>query len=183
MAPALVEARFDHSVERQTGIVIAGGAGQKIKSAATVFGQAAMFAGLDATQKDDYPITVQTGHSVSEVIVSPERIEYAGIDEPDYLLLLSPEGVDRARARIERLPAGCTIYTDPALALPRTAATVKPLATGSKRGKTADRTAAIAALSTLLRDTGLFPVEALAHAIESFQQPEFAKANLKALGR
>jgi Pyruvate/2-oxoacid:ferredoxin oxidoreductase gamma subunit len=179
--PALVEPRFDHAVTGQTGIAIAGGAGQKVKSAATLFGQAAMFAGLDATQKDDYPITVQTGYSVSEVIVSPDEIEYTGIDAPDYFLLLSPEGVDRTRTRIERLPAGCTVYTDPALELPPTAATVKPLP-ARKKGKAGDRAAPIAALAMLLRDTGLFPVDALVHAVRSFQQPDFAMENLKALG-
>ena len=66
----------------QTGIVIAGSAGQKIRSAAGLFAQAGMFANLNAVQKDDYPITVMTGHSITEITLSPERIDYTAIDSP-----------------------------------------------------------------------------------------------------
>jgi hypothetical protein len=41
-----IETEYTHSVKRQIGIVIAGSAGQKIRSTATIFAEAAMFAGL-----------------------------------------------------------------------------------------------------------------------------------------
>jgi hypothetical protein len=71
-----IEPSHSNAIRQQTGIVIAGSAGQKIRSTATLFAEGAIFAGLSATQKDDYPITVQTGHSVSEIIVSPEPIDF-----------------------------------------------------------------------------------------------------------
>jgi 2-oxoglutarate ferredoxin oxidoreductase subunit beta len=110
-----IEKEYDNSVERQTGIVIAGSAGQKVKSTATLFAQASMLSGLDATQKDDYPITVMTGHSLAEIIVSRERIDYTAIDSPDYFLVISEDGLKRARPRIEGLPETCTLYADESL--------------------------------------------------------------------
>ncbi len=80
-----INQEYNHSVKSQMGIVIAGGAGQKIKSTATLFAQAAMYSGLEVTQKDDYPITVKTGHSLAELNLSPERIEYTAIESPDYI--------------------------------------------------------------------------------------------------
>ena len=54
--------------------VIAGSAGGKVRSAARVVGEAAILSGLWAAQQDDYPVTVQTGHSISELIFSPRPI-------------------------------------------------------------------------------------------------------------
>ena len=107
---SLIEARYDNAVTRQTGIILAGSAGQKIRSSAALFAQAAMFSGLNATQKDDYPITVMTGHSLSEIILSNEVIDYTAIDAPDYFVVISEDGLKRARARFEQLPATCTLY-------------------------------------------------------------------------
>jgi 2-oxoglutarate ferredoxin oxidoreductase subunit beta len=176
-----IEQEFDNSVAKQTGIVIAGSAGQKIKSTATLFAQASMFSGLNATQKDDYPITVMTGHSLAEIIVSREPIEYTAIDSPDYFLVVSEDGLKRARARIAQLPKTCTVYAEESLQLPETEAKVVrfPWAEAAKR---IDRlSVAVVALATVLQDVGLFPPEALAKAISSFQRPKIAETNLKAL--
>jgi len=47
-----IDKKYSNNVGKQTGIVIAGSAGQKIKSTATLFAEASIFSGLDATQKD-----------------------------------------------------------------------------------------------------------------------------------
>jgi Pyruvate/2-oxoacid:ferredoxin oxidoreductase gamma subunit len=176
-----IEPSHRHAITRQTGIIIAGSAGQKIRSTATLFAEGSIFAGLNATQKDDYPITVQTGHSVSEIIVSPERIDYTGIDSPDFLVVLSPEGLARVCARIERLTATCILYAEETLELPETRAQVRrfPFAElGRHVGKLYVATVALAAL---LEDSRLFPSEAFAAAIESFQSVEIAETNLRAV--
>jgi len=168
-------------VTKQTGIVVAGSAGQKIRSTATLFAEGALFAGLHATQKDDYPITVQTGHSVSEIILSPERIDYTGIDAPDLFLVLSAEGLARVRSRIEMLPATCTLYAEETLELPATQAKIRRLplvALGRRVGKLHLATAALAAL---LEDSGIFPAEAFAAAIASFQGAEIGERNRRAV--
>ena len=176
-----IEHSYPNAVRKQTGIIIAGGAGQKIRSMATLFAEGSIFAGLNATQKDDYPITVQTGHSVSEIIVSPERIDYTGIDSPDLFILLSADGLARVRATIEQLPTTCILYVEETLELPPTSAQVRRFpfaALGKKVGKPY---VATAALAMLLKDSGIFPTEAFATAIESFQTGKIAKTNLKAV--
>jgi pyruvate/2-oxoacid:ferredoxin oxidoreductase beta subunit/Pyruvate/2-oxoacid:ferredoxin oxidoreductase gamma subunit len=176
-----ITAKHAHSVKKQTGILIAGSAGQKIKSTATAFAEGAMFAGLNVTQKDDYPITVQTGHSLAEIILSPDRIDYTGIEIPEYVLVISQDGLKKTRARIEKLPETSVIYADDSLDLPDTKARVRKfgfIEAGGKKGKLSVATAALAAL---LEDAGLYPAEALADAIRRSQSPAIAATNLNAV--
>ena len=176
-----IEPEFDNSVDRQTGIIIAGSAGQKIKSAATLFAEGAIFAGLNATQKDDYPITVQTGHSVAEIIVSPQRIDYTGIEEPDYFVLISEDGLKRTRAKIEKLPETCILYADTDIELPETKAQVRRLPFNELEKKVGKLSLSSAAIAAMIEDSGVFPIEAFAKAIKSFQSEKIAEINLKAL--
>ena len=176
-----IETKHDNSVDKQTGIVIAGSAGQKIRSSAGLFAQASMFSGLDATQKDDYPITVMTGHSLAEIIVSRERIEYTAIDSPDYFLVLSEDGLKRARPRIEQLPETCILYAEESLELPDTKAKIVRLPLAETARKISKLSVAIVALGALLQDTGLFPMAALGTAISRSQKPKIAQPNLEAL--
>ena len=75
-----IEATFDARLDKQVGIILAGSAGKKVKSTATLLARAGIASGLVVTQKDDYPITVMTGHSVSEVMISPKRIDTKHFD-------------------------------------------------------------------------------------------------------
>ena len=175
-----IETGFDNAVARQTGIVIAGSAGQKIKSAATLLAQGAMYSGLETTQKDDYPITVMTGHSLSEIIVSRDRIEYTAIDSPDYFLVISQDGLKKARARIEQLPETCTLYAEQSLDLPETMAKVVKLPLNDVAAKISKLSIAIIALAAMLKDSGIYPAHAFANAISKFQKPTVAEMNLKA---
>jgi Pyruvate/2-oxoacid:ferredoxin oxidoreductase gamma subunit len=176
-----IELSHSNAVTKQTGIVVAGSAGQKIRSTATLFAEGSIFAGLSATQKDDYPITVQTGHSVSEIIVSPERIDYTGIDSPDFLVVLSADGLARVRARIEKLSTSCILYAEEALELPATKGQIRRFPFAELGRRVGRPYLATAALAVLLEDSQLFPSEAFATAIESFQSTEIAKANLNAV--
>lgn len=177
----LIEQKYSHSVSKQTGIVIAGGAGQKIKSTATLFAEASMFSGLEATQKDDYPITVMTGHSIAEIILSPERIDYTAIESPDYFVAISEDGVKRQKSRIERLPESCILFAEESLNLPKTKAKVIRLPI-AKTVKDINRlTVAIIAMASLLKYSGMFPLDAFATAITTFQKPSIAETNIKAL--
>ncbi len=176
-----IEVQYDNSAERQTGIVIAGSAGQKIRSTATLFGQAAMFSGLDATQKDDYPITVMTGHSLSELIFSRQRIDYTAIESPDYLLVISEDGLKSTRERVQRLPDTCTVYAEQSLDLPVTKARVVRCPIVQAAAETSRQATAVIAVAALLQDTGLFPLDAFARAIATFQSAKIAEVNLKAL--
>jgi pyruvate/2-oxoacid:ferredoxin oxidoreductase beta subunit len=176
-----IEAKFSSSVPRQTGIIIAGSAGQKVQSTASLFAQGAMFSGLNATQKNDYPITVMTGHSLTEIIVSPDTIEYTGIELPDYMVIFSEDGLKKVGARIAELPETCSVYADEALELPATKAKVQryPFTRVSKK---IDRLSiGVIALSAMLQDAGMFPIEAFSTAIRAFQKPKIAEINVRAL--
>lgn len=175
-----IEQKYNHSMKKQTGIVIAGSAGQKIKSAATLFAEASMFSGLEVTQKDDYPITVMTGHSIAEIIVSPERIDYTAIESPDYFIVISEDGLKRARGRIENLPESCTLLAEESLELPKTRANIIKLPL-IKTSREVNRLAiAIIGIAALLKHSNLFPVEAFTTAISTFQKPSIAEINIKA---
>ncbi|MEW6743944.1 MAG: thiamine pyrophosphate-dependent enzyme [Planctomycetota bacterium] len=176
-----IKPSFTANVRRQTGVILAGSAGQKIRSSATLLAEGAIASGLYATQKDDYPITVMTGHSVAEIIVSPEPIDYTGIDTPDYLVALSQDGVKRTAARIKKAAETCTVYADEALELPETRARVVRLPF-AKTAAAHDRlSVGIVALGAMLQETGMFPNEAMASIISSSQKPTMAEVNLRAL--
>jgi pyruvate/2-oxoacid:ferredoxin oxidoreductase beta subunit len=173
--------KFQHRLNRQMGIIFAGSAGQKIKSTATLLGQAAIASGLYATQKDDYPITVMTGHSLAEVILSPQHIDYTGIDEPDIILAISEAGVKQAGGSIGALPKTATIFAEESLDLPETNAQVRRFPF-IKTAKSINRLSLTSvAIGSVLADTGAVPLEAFTDAIRSNQKPAIAEINIKAV--
>ena len=176
-----ITTQLDNNVHKQTGIVVAGSAGQKIISTATLFAEGSMFAGLNATQKDDYPITVQTGHSVAEIILSPDRIDYTGISSPDYFILISEDGLKRTRARVENLPETCTLISDASIELPETKAKVLKLDFSEVAKKSSKLSVGTGALAAMLQLSGMFPVDAFIKAIETFQSEKIATINLQAV--
>jgi pyruvate/2-oxoacid:ferredoxin oxidoreductase beta subunit len=179
--PDVITQEFDHSLERQTGIVIAGSAGQKIRSGAGIFSMAGILSGLQATQKDDYPITVMTGHSVSEIILAPTRIEYTAIDSPDYFLVFSEDGMKKTRAWISKLPATCVLMVDEQLELPDTDAQVIELPISEAAKDVGRLSIGTIALAAMLRQSNMFPVEAFRTTISRFQHSAVAETNLKAV--
>lgn len=170
-----IETKYPNKIEKQTGIVIAGSAGQKIRSASTIFSRGAMYAGLEASQKDDYPITVLTGHSISEIIISPETINFTSIESPDYFILISEDGLKRARAKIEKLSASCTLFIDESLELPQTQAKIVRLPL------LGEITVATKALAAMITQIGMFPIEAFEEAFREYQSESIAHVNLKAV--
>lgn len=176
-----IEAKYPHSVSKQTGIIIAGSAGQKVQSSASLFAQGAMYSGLSATQKNDYPITVMTGHSLSEIIVSPEAIDYTGIDSPDYMLIVSEDGMKKTRSRLAELPETCTVYAEESLELPGTRAKVKRYPFKRAATEINRLSICVIALAAMLKDSGMFPADAFSTAVKAFQKTKIAEINVRAL--
>lgn len=165
----------------QTGIVIAGSAGQKIRSAATVFALAGIASGLKVTQKDDYPITVMTGHSVAEINLSPIAIQYTAIECPDYFLVLSKDGLKKTAAWIRQLPSTCTLIVDAGLELPATRAEVLKLPLAAAAREVGRLCIAMIALAALLAKANLFSLQALQQAISRYQPGQVAATNSEAV--
>jgi pyruvate/2-oxoacid:ferredoxin oxidoreductase beta subunit len=176
-----IEMQYSHDVKKQTGIVIAGSAGQKIKSTATIFAQAAMYSGLEVTQKDDYPITVMTGHSLAEIIVSPDRIDYTSIDSPDYFIVISEDGLKRALPKIQKLSEDCLLLADESLELPETKARIKRYPFKETAKKINKLSIPFVGIAAMLKETNIFPTEALETSITNFQKQSIAEINVNAV--
>jgi pyruvate/2-oxoacid:ferredoxin oxidoreductase beta subunit len=73
-------------------LVLAGSAGGRVGSAARLLARAALYAGLHAAQRTDYPVTVQTGYSLAELVLAPEPIDDVGIERPTALAVLTADG-------------------------------------------------------------------------------------------
>ncbi|MBT8353880.1 MAG: 2-oxoacid:acceptor oxidoreductase family protein [Desulfofustis sp.] len=122
LRPIVCRSKPEHSKKMQ--ILLLGAAGQRVNTAAEILCLAAMHGGLYATQKNDYPITVLRGHSISEVILSSEPIDFTGIEAPDIILALSDEGVVRREITILHAQPSGLIVKEAGVVLPDTAAQV-----------------------------------------------------------
>lgn len=107
--------RFMHTLDHTYAIVIAGAAGARVRTAGHLIGHAATSSGLWTTQRDDYPVTVRSGHSLSQVLVSPEPIHFTGIAHADVLFVLSEEGRAKTAALANRMESPQHIFVLPEL--------------------------------------------------------------------
>jgi Pyruvate/2-oxoacid:ferredoxin oxidoreductase gamma subunit len=123
-APVEIEATCTAPGRGRQEAVILGSAGQRIITAGELVCLAGAAAGWHATQKNDYPITVMKGHSVSEVILSDSEIDYTGIEKPSAVIALAPEGVHRRRKMLETLSPACTLIKAVGVELPPCEATI-----------------------------------------------------------
>ncbi len=104
--------------------VILGSAGQRILTAGEILCLAGLSAGLNVTQKNDYNITVLIGPSVSELILSPEKIDYTGITIPTAVIALAPEGVARRKDLFPRLTPESLVIQALGVEIPATQAKI-----------------------------------------------------------
>lgn len=173
-----LKTQFSHGLERPMQVVVAGAAGMKVVTAASLLSQGAVLSGLWASQRSDYPVMVKSGYSLSGVVLSPEPVQFAGITRPDILVVLSAEGLKQVEPVLAAVDAGTRLYINDGLLPLQTAARVYPLAL-SQAGK--PQTWAVAALAEVLRHNGIYPVQALEEAIRL--KGKYAEVNLKALAK
>jgi pyruvate/2-oxoacid:ferredoxin oxidoreductase beta subunit/Pyruvate/2-oxoacid:ferredoxin oxidoreductase gamma subunit len=123
--PALsVAPEFAAVDDARREIILLGSAGQRILTAGEILCLAGLHAGLQASQKNDYDITVLRGPSISEVILSPEPIGYTGIDRPAVALALGPEGVARRRGLFSQLDEASVVIQAAGVEVPQSRAQV-----------------------------------------------------------
>ena len=166
---------------RRTGILIAGAAGQKIRSVATLLGAGGIMSGLHATQKDDYPITVMTGHSAAEVIISPEPVVYTGIESPDIVLIIAREGLARVSRKLKALSPEARVYVDAGLGEIDTPAKVIPLDLKGAASTVHRLAIGAVGVGAVLAAEGLYPVEAFEAAARRLQKAKVAETNIAGL--
>ncbi|MCG6911016.1 MAG: thiamine pyrophosphate-dependent enzyme [Deltaproteobacteria bacterium] len=144
-------------------IMIVGSAGQRIVTGGEILCYAGLTAGLNAAQKNDYPITVLRGHSISEVILSPEAIAYTGIENPDAVLALGPEGAARRRAILGGLTKDTVVIQSADVPLPPSNGKIMTVDFQAAKIKPPDR--ALAALAMLAGLNSVLSMEMLKAAL------------------
>ena len=110
MSGLVLESKFTSELDKPIRIVLAGAAGQKVVSAGNLLASAATLSGLWTSRRADFPITIQTGFSVAEIVISPEPVLYSGIIKPDVAALIAPEGKAKIARLTKAMEAEDTIY-------------------------------------------------------------------------
>jgi Pyruvate/2-oxoacid:ferredoxin oxidoreductase gamma subunit len=172
-----LEARYESGLTSTLYCYIAGMAGKKIGTAAAAFSQGAILSGLWATQRNDYPVTVRSGYSVSEVMLSHDDTFQLGYSDPDLMVVLFPEGLKQERDRIAKLPPEATLFIDASLLPVKTGARVVPL--NFSGTSTRKEHWAVMALAEVLRHLPIYPLEAFKEAFTL--RNDFAQENLEAV--
>ena len=165
MAARPITPQWNSALRRPLSWVIAGAAGKRIGSAAGALARGGVLSGLWATQRNDYPVTVRTGFSLSEVILSPEEVLFTGIPSPDVVLDLFPEGHGKVAARIKALGPEARVYRSAEVPAVETRAKVTTLKFSAVKGFERKKESwPLMAVAAALRDTGAYPIDALRKA-------------------
>lgn len=118
-----IKKSFKSYLKAPMSLIISGSAGEGIQLAAGLFCKAAISSGLVVTQKGSYPVTVGVGFSTAEVNLSPDAINFHGIDIPDAVIVTSEDGLAHNLKRINAMTGGKLII-DSSLEIPPTGAQV-----------------------------------------------------------
>ncbi|MFP4350171.1 MAG: thiamine pyrophosphate-dependent enzyme [Desulfococcaceae bacterium] len=161
--PARIHAEHRAPQSGRREMVILGSAGQRILTAGEILCLAGATAGLHATQKNDYPITVMRGHSVSEMILDEHEIGYTGIENPSVVVALAPEGVARRKKMFAGLSEETLVLAAAGVELPDTPARVETVDFKALKLKAPDW--ALAALARLTENSRMLTPEMLDSAI------------------
>ncbi|MDX2440138.1 MAG: thiamine pyrophosphate-dependent enzyme [Desulfobacterales bacterium] len=169
-APVTIEASLIPLNTARQEVIILGSAGQRIVTAGEILCLAGLSAGLNATQKNDYPITVLRGHSISELVLSSEEIGFTGILNPDVIVALSQEGVERRKNFFDTLNEKTLILQLPEVKIPSCKAKVMNIDFKAQGIKSQDR--ALASLSILAKLNKVISLEMLQSALKvRFKEP------------
>ncbi|UCD81890.1 MAG: 2-oxoacid:acceptor oxidoreductase family protein, partial [Desulfobacterales bacterium] len=162
--PAKIEAEFQPPGSQRHELILLGSAGQRIITAGEILCLAGLTGGLNTTQKNEYNITVMRGPSISELILSPEEIDYTGIERPDVIVALAPEGVDRRRQIFEKVDGNTIILQAGGVELPACKARIHQMDLKSQGIKKPDW--ALASVGVLAKLGRLISTEMLTAALK-----------------
>lgn len=158
---------FEANLKKRISVVLAGSAGEGVQSAAELLAEAAVLSGLKTTKKGDYPITVGTGFSMAEVILSQRNIDYTGIQKPDVIIITSEDGLARARSLL-KAGESALVIADCSLSIEGT----ENIVTRDFRGAAGKRGACLAAIAFWLKTSSAIPIEALREATKKSKHAE-----------
>ncbi|MEX1313728.1 MAG: thiamine pyrophosphate-dependent enzyme [Desulfotignum sp.] len=163
--PFEVKKQFDMPDNRRHEVVILGSAGMRIVTAGDMVCFAGISGGLNVSIKNDYNITVLRGQSVSEILLSPEKIGYTGIESPTVVLALSDEGVVRRQKIFAGLSPDTYVLKEASVAIPDTPAQVEEIDFKAMKIKKTDW--ALASLAVLAKHEIVLNKDMLVFALKS----------------
>ncbi len=178
----ILERKLNHELKGKLDIVIAGAAGMKISSTASLFARAAILSGLYAVQRDDYPVTVKTGHSVAFIKLSAKEIGYMGIETPDVLFILSPEGLNKAKSFLKNMRDSQRVYILASLPEVQTEAKVIRVDPKKFSSRVPKEGVALTVLSAYLKSDPIFPPDVLVDAVNLDRESKIAEHQLRYAG-
>jgi len=164
-SPVKIKAAFHPPHPYRQEVLLLGSAGQRVITAGEILCLAGMSAGLKTTQKNEYNITVLRGPSISELILSPEDIDYTGIEQPTVIVALSQDGVDRRRAIFDQLEDSALIVHIAGIQIPPSRARHYRIDLKSQGVKKPDW--ALAALAILAKLDAVINLEMLEFALKT----------------
>jgi len=180
LSPEPIESDLNATLDRRFCLVVAGSAGRKVGSAVRLVARAAISSGLWAAQRNNLPVTVQSGHSVSELILSPDQIQYPGIARPDAVVVLSRDGRTKASRYLAAMDANGRVFTVPECAQVETKARVEVIDPTQASIRLSKANVALAAVTTVVCRLNLLPSDALGEAVRRVGG-EFVDGNLQAV--
>jgi pyruvate/2-oxoacid:ferredoxin oxidoreductase beta subunit len=181
MKPVKIEKKFSPIESGRQEVLILGQAGQRIVTAGELLCLAGISAGLSASQKNDYPITVLRGHSVSELILSDGEIGYTGIRQPHVVIALAQAGVARRKKMLQNLPDDVLVIKVMGVELPSIKNEIIEVDFKVQKIKSGDW--ALAALSVLAGKKRVINTEMLKAAISARFKGQALKAALALVDR
>jgi 2-oxoglutarate ferredoxin oxidoreductase subunit gamma len=160
-------------------VIMAGSGGQGLVLAGIMLGEAAMLEGKVVMQTQTYEAASRGGFSMAEVIISPEAIIYQHVLEPDIVLTLTEETLEKYAGYAEK---GVPVYYDTTLAKPRTGAHLSGFAftqMASDMGNVASVN--ILAMGALLGAVPMVETESLIRVIRKRFKGAAVDLNIRAL--
>jgi 2-oxoglutarate ferredoxin oxidoreductase subunit beta len=168
---------FEPAVRERSEVVFLGSAGQRVITAGGLLARAAILAGMNVSQKNDYNITVMRGPSVTELILSPQPITYTAVEKPQAIVALAPEGVQNRWGLFGKMKKGGRIILAAGIEAPGTAGQI--LEIDFKAGGIKNKEMALAACYLLARDRELITPEMLEESLkQTFQGKRLEEARL-----
>jgi 2-oxoglutarate/2-oxoacid ferredoxin oxidoreductase subunit beta len=160
-----IKQEFTSSLGKEIGLVIAGTAGERVQLSSFILLNAAIASGLHATQKNDNPVTQGSGFSLSEVILSPLDIYYTGIENPQYVVVTSADGLREITANglLSRCSDETFLFVDSSLHIADTNGKIVKLPLRQSFGP--DR-AAVGGVGIFIWVSGFIPREAFEREIK-----------------
>ena len=173
--PVAFEKSIDLKDYHRQEVVILGSAGMRIVTAGDIVCYAGLCAGMNVSMKNDYNITVLRGQSVSEILISPEKIGYTGIQSPTVVLALSDDGVQRRKKIFATLQPDTFVLKEKSVDIPQTPAHVAEIDFKALKIRRPDW--ALASLGVLAKTGKAINMEMLTQALKTrFKEKVFLMA-------